>query len=78
MSCCTVDKPGKKSSDRLHGATLEVHTQRESLLNQGLAGCGNLHRATLPHFHCQILVIAILALFPVSSYRTSFPNWVVS
>ena len=78
MCCLPWTNQAKSLLTAWRGATLEVHTQRESLLNQGLAGCGNLHRATLPHFHCQILVIAILALFPVSSYRASFPNWVVS
>jgi hypothetical protein len=47
---------GTNQAKSLHttwrGATLEVHTQHESLLNKGLAGLRNVHRATVPHFHC--------------------------
>ena len=43
-----------------------------------ILGLRNLHRATVPRFSLLNFSFAILALLPVSSYRTSLPNWVVS
>ena len=52
MSCLLRANQAKSLQTAWRGATLEVHTQRESLLNQRLAGLRNLHRARVPHFHC--------------------------
>jgi hypothetical protein len=52
MRCLPRTNRAKSLQTAWRRATLKVHTQRESLLNKGLAGLLNLHRATVPHFHC--------------------------
>jgi hypothetical protein len=54
MSCLPWTNQAKSLLTAWRRPTLEIHTQRESLLNKDwrLAGLRNLHRAKTPHFHC--------------------------